>query len=445
MVFTKSYIGLILPIKIRERGSTVEKTIDKALMVATFEKRTDSDYIADYMIEFAELAKACDLYPEHSILQMRDKIEVTTYIGKGKVEEVKIFADDNDIDVVVFNVELSGVQLRNLEDALGRKVIDRTMLILDIFARRAKSSIAKMQVELAQQKYLLPRLIGVNENLSKTGGASSGSKAIGTRGPGEQKLELDRRKINDKIADLAKRLKQAEEKVALTKRSRIKNNVKTVALVGYTNAGKSSLLNLFVDRFGAKNDDAKVFAKDMLFATLDTYSRKLEIDNKTIIMTDTVGFVSDLPHGLVKAFSSTLEEVKDSDLVFNVIDVSDKNHKMHKRVTLETLKSLGVDESKVISLYNKIDLTKPDFVSEKNYISAIDGHGVENVVKVMTENLFGKDVTAKFLIPYESSKYYDAIIKKATILETEYAETGSLVEAVMTPDVYQEFKQFEVE
>ncbi len=416
-----------------------EKVLEKALIVASFDKKKTDDYIADYLTELNELALACNLEPQGIIIQRRDKIEVTTFIGSGKVKEVESYVRDHDIDIVVFNEELSGVQIRNLENALDVKVIDRTMLILDIFARRAKSSIARMQVELAQQKYRLPRLIGLNDNLSKTG------SGIGARGPGEQKLELDRRKINDRIADLTKRLREAEAKAEVTKKSRQKSAIKTCALVGYTNAGKSTILNLFVDKYGSKDEDAKVFAKDMLFATLDTYSRRLNLDNKCFIMSDTVGFVSDLPHGLVNAFSSTLSEVKDADFVLNIIDYSDKNHLMHREVTLDTLKMLDVDLDKVITVYNKIDAVDGDLESDdKIYVSALTEQGIDKLSDIIITRLFGSLKTVTFLFPYDKQKFYDGLMNKAEVLDIQYVEEGSLVTAVVTSEIYEEFKEFEV-
>ncbi|PID82876.1 MAG: GTPase HflX [Clostridiales bacterium] len=415
----------------------MDEKIDRALLVMSFDKRTTDEFIVDYKNEFQELAKACNLEVENFMIQKRDKIEVTTFIGSGKVEEIKNFVNDNQVDIVVFNVELSGVQIRNLEDEISCKVIDRTMLILDIFARRAKSSISRMQVELAQQKYRLPRLIGLNENLSRAG------SGIGGRGPGEQKLELDRRKINDRISELSKKLKDAEEKIEVTKKNRIKNNVKTCALVGYTNAGKSTLLNLFVDKYGIKADDAKVFAKDMLFATLDTYSRRLDILNKEVIMTDTVGFVSDLPHSLVKAFSSTLNEVKDADLILNIIDISDKNYLMQKKVTLDTLKDLGVDLEKVICVYNKADKLN-EILDDEIYISGKEDFGIENLKDIILDKLFGSIINAKFLIPYDKSKYYDTLLNSSEILSESYEENGYLINANLTAEIYCDFKCFEV-
>ncbi len=411
---------------------------DKALLVTSFDKRKSEEYIEDFITEFNELALACNLEPQATIIQRRDKIEVTTFIGSGKVEEVRVFVDDNDIDIVVFNEDLSGVQIRNLEEALGTKVIDRTMMILDIFARRAKSSISRMQVELAQQKYRLPRLIGLGSAMSRTG------SGVGARGPGEQKLELDRRKINDRIAELSKKLREAEAKSEVSKKSRKKSGVKTCALVGYTNAGKSSILNLFVEKYGNKDPESKVFAKDMLFATLDTYSRRLDFDGKSIIMSDTVGFVSELPHGLVKAFSSTLSEVKEADFILNVIDYSDKNRDMHQKVTLDTLKLLDVDLDKVVTVYNKVDLVEEE-LKDGNYLSTVTEYGFDELSKLIIKELFGDTVTATLLFDYGRQRDFDSFIKKAKIMDTKYNEVGSLVEAVMTSEVYDEYREFVVE
>ncbi len=284
------------------------------------------------------------------MIQNKSTIEAATYIGSGKVEEVKMAVIALEANLVIFNDELSGAQIRNLEDAFGVSVVDRTALILDIFALRAKTKIAKLQVELAQLKYRMPRLTGQGKSLSRTGGG------IGTRGLGEQKLEIDRRRIKSQIDDIRKQIKETEKHRETQRQLREKNEVPVVALVGYTNAGKSSLMNYLIAHTGEEDLEKQVFEKDMLFATLDTYNRRIVLeDKKAFILTDTVGFVSKLPHSLIDAFKATLEEALHADLLLHVVDISNPYYEMQIKVTHEVLRELKADQKKSVTLYNKID------------------------------------------------------------------------------------------
>lgn len=318
-----------------------EKVKDRAVMCfACFDNRIDIDM---KLSELKSLIKANDIEVVGSLVQNIKQPDLSYLIGIGKLDELKKLVQENNATLVVFQNELTGSKINNLEEYLDCKVIDRTMLILDIFAQRAKSSEGKLQVELAQLKYSLPRLKGLNNSANRYGGSG-----VGMRGPGETKLELDRRKIESQIFVKQKELNSLKENRELRRKQRINTNQKTVALVGYTNSGKSTLMNTIT-----KSD---VFAKDMLFATLDTTTRKVYLnENLTILLTDTVGFVSDLNHELIDAFNSTLEESLSADLLINVVDISDPECKKKEQITLDVLKELGVDLNKVVTIYNKID------------------------------------------------------------------------------------------
>lgn len=318
-----------------------ENIKEKAIMVyACFNTK---EIIEEKMSELKSLIKANDIEVVDELVQNIKKPDLSFLIGKGKVEELKQKIIGSGATLIVFQNELTGSKIGNLEDELGCKVIDRTMLILDIFSQRATSNEGKLQVELAQLKYTLPRLSGINKSANRFSG-----QRVGLRGPGESKLELDRRKIENQIVQKQKELQKLKDGRDLRRKQRIETNQKTVALVGYTNSGKSTLMNTI-----SKSD---VFVKDMLFATLDTTTRKVYLnENHTILLSDTVGFVSDLNHELIDAFKSTLEESLNCDLLINVVDISDREFEMKERITMDVLKSLGVNLNKVLTIYNKID------------------------------------------------------------------------------------------
>ncbi len=379
---------------------------------------------ADQMAELSELAMAAGAEVLGQVTQNKSTIDVKTYIGKGKVEEVAQFVEALEANSVIFNSELSGSQIRNLEEQLKCRIIDRTALILDIFALRAQSSIAKLQVELAQLKYRLPRLVGLGESLSRTGGG------IGTRGPGEQKLEIDRRRINKRLADLSQKLTEIQEKKAQNKKKRQKSGVPIVALVGYTNAGKSSILNYFVDNYSAAEADKKVFEKDMLFATLDTFHRKIYLDeHKPFIMVDTVGFVSALPHHLVEAFQATLSEALDADLLLQVIDCSDENYAMQKRVTEQTLQQLGAADKAALVVYNKADKLcgRPIPSGGDLTISVKCAQNMDALVAAIDEKLFSSIRTVDMHIPYSDGAILNQLIELGKMVDLKHDETGTRI------------------
>src|SRR5690606_5364432 len=299
------------------------------------------------------IAEACNVEVAGEIDQNLERINPSHYVGKGKVEEIKAFYEEADANLVIFNDELSPSQIRNLEADLECKVIDRTVLILDIFAQRAKTREAQLQVEIAHMKYMLPRLVGMRESL----GRQSGGVGTKNRGAGETRLELDRRRIEEKITVLSKELEELVAHRQTQRKQRKKKELPVVSLVGYTNAGKSTIMNALMERYNPAQEKL-VFEKDMLFATLETSVRNIPLpDNKAFLLTDTVGFVSKLPHHLVKAFRSTLEEVAEADLLIHVVDFSNPEYERLIKITNETLKDIGITDLPVIYAYNKSDLT----------------------------------------------------------------------------------------
>lgn len=345
-----------------------EKIKEKAIMVyACFNSKENVEL---KMSELKSLIKANDIEILSGLVQNIKEPDLSYLIGKGKLDELKDMILSLKANLVVFQNSLTGSKINNLEEYLGCKVIDRTMLILDIFAQRAKSNEGKIQVELAQLKYTLPRLSGVSNSAGRFG-----SGGTGMRGPGETKLELDRRKIESQISNKQKELNKLKEERNIRRKQRIETKQKTVALVGYTNSGKSTLMNTI-----SKSD---VFIKDMLFATLDTTTRKVFLDlNNTILLTDTVGFVSDLPHELVDAFSATLEESLSADLLINVVDISDPECDQKEQITLEVLEKLGADLNKVLTVYNKTD--KIHKINTKGYLEISAKNNI-NIDKLKTK------------------------------------------------------------
>lgn len=377
------------------------------------------------MKELKSLAEAAEREVVGIITQKLDAVNKALYIGTGKVYEVREFAAACEAEEVVFDNALSPSQVRNLGRELDLPVFDRTNLILDIFALRAQTREAKLQVETARLQYMLPRLVGIHEALSRQGGASG---SMSNKGTGEKKLELDRRKIEHRISELKKELAEISESRVTQRKRRNQSRTPQVVLVGYTNAGKSTILNRMVDRYGERPDKT-VLEKDMLFATLETSVRSIDTgDNKPFFLADTVGFIHKLPHGLIQAFHSTLEEVQYADLLVQVVDFSDENYRQQMEVTAETLKELNAGDIKLITVYNKADKCKmtdiPKVKGNQIYLSAGDGVGIEELVALIKEKVYEDHVTCNFLIPYKHGAVTSYLMENATILKKEYREDG---------------------
>ena len=400
-----------------------QNTIDKA------EKQTRAilagidigEYDAEIsMDELEELAKTAGALTVCRLIQKRPAIESATILGDGKINELAELAKNLEADLIIFDMELSSSQIRNIEDITNVRVIDRTMLILDIFAGRAVTNEGKLQVELAQLKYRLPRLMGIGASLSRLGGG------IGTRGPGETQLETDRRHIRRRIEKLQEDLAELEKRRDLARRRRKKDSVLVGAIVGYTNAGKSTLLNALTN--------AGVLAEDKLFATLDLTSRAIELpDGRSITLVDTVGLIRRLPHHLVEAFKSTLEEAANADIILHVCDVSDPEAKEKAQTTLTILSELGCGEIPVITVLNKCDKIENNIPEDDTTvkISAKNGTGFDRLLQLIAENLPDKTARMSLIIPYDKSALAAALHSHSKVLEEEYAEDGIRVTALV--------------
>ena len=349
----------------------MEEIIQRAILVGV-DLNNDKNF--DYSVEeLKNLAEACSVQVVGVLTQKLERVNPACYIGTGKVDEVALLVEQNDANLVIFNDELSPSQIRNLEHGLQCKVIDRTILILDIFASRAKTREAQLQVEVAQLKYMMPRLIGLNASLSRQAGG------IGSKGPGEKKLELDRRRIEEQVHKLNKELDSLVLARQNQRKLRKRNSTPVVALVGYTNAGKSTTMNALLTVSNAQSEKS-VFEKNMLFATLETSTRHIQLpDNKQFLLTDTVGFVSKLPHQLVKAFRSTLEEVTEADLLLHVVDLSHPEFQTQIEITNKVLDELGVKETPMVYVYNKADLVEDEFTPSTKEAVRISAKNLTNI------------------------------------------------------------------
>lgn len=388
------------------------------------------DDTKESMKELAELVDTAGAIVLDSIIQSRERIHPGTYLGKGKIEEVRERIERLDATGVVCDDELTPAQLRNLEDLLDTKVMDRTMVILDIFAKRATTSEGKIQVELAQLKFSAARLIGLRSSLSRLGGG------IGTRGPGEKKLEMDRRLIHERISQLKSELKKVESHRELIRKSRDENLAFNVAIVGYTNAGKSTLLN--------KLTDANILAEDKLFATLDPTTRKLKLGSgQEILVTDTVGFIRKLPHHLIEAFKSTLEEAKYANLLVHMVDASNEEASSQMLVVYDTLRSLDVVDKDIITVFNKTDLIKEgeelprDFHADKILkMSAKTGDGIEDLKETIENILQNQRVYLEHIFSYKDAGKIALIRKFGEIKSEEYTDDGILIKAYIPAEIF---------
>ena len=404
------------------RGDEMEEIIQRAILVGV-DLNNDKNF--DYSVEeLKNLAEACSVQVVGVLTQKLERVNPACYIGTGKVDEVALLVEQNDANLVIFNDELSPSQIRNLEHGLQCKVIDRTILILDIFASRAKTREAQLQVEVAQLKYMMPRLIGLNASLSRQAGG------IGSKGPGEKKLELDRRRIEEQVHKLNKELDSLVLARQNQRKLRKRNSTPVVALVGYTNAGKSTTMNALLTVSNAQSEKS-VFEKNMLFATLETSTRHIQLpDNKQFLLTDTVGFVSKLPHQLVKAFRSTLEEVTEADLLLHVVDLSHPEFQTQIEITNKVLDELGVKETPMVYVYNKADLVEDEFTpSTKEAVRISDKNltNIDTLIDCIKSHIFQHYVKASFLIPYDRGNLVSYLNEHANVFDTEYLENGTLI------------------
>ena len=395
--------------------------------------------VEDSLEELKQLADTAGAQVVAKFLQKRPKPDPAFFIGRGKVQELALYVQQENIDLCIFDDELTPAQQRNIEQAMGIRVLDRTALILDIFAQRARTNEGKLQVELAQLQYTLPRIMGKGLSLSRLGGG------IGTRGPGETKLEVDRRRIRDRIAYIKECICKVKSVRNLHRAGRAKASVPTVSLVGYTNAGKSTLLNVLT------NSD--IYAKDQLFATLDPTTRQLELpDKQQAILTDTVGFIQRLPHQLVAAFQSTLEEVVESDVLLHVIDVSHELYKEQSNAVYKVLEQIGAKDKTIITVYNKIDKLPEDsalperLAREENSIciSAKGRKNLDRLLALIAENLKLQSIEADFMIPYSDTAIVSKLHEAGTVLEQEYLAEGTRLKVRLDAAQLGEYEKYMV-
>jgi GTP-binding protein HflX len=410
-----------------------EEKITQAVLVSV----DTGDYDAEASLaELKELVKSAGAEPVFTVTQNLKRPETGTYVGTGKLQEIVDICKQQEIDLLVFDCELSPTQIRNIETETDTRTIDRTMLILDIFALRARSKEGKLQVELAQLKYLMPRLTGKGVAMSRLGGG------IGTRGPGETKLETDRRHISRRMETLKAELAEVEQHRSMLRKRREKDGVITCAIVGYTNAGKSTLMNYLTD--------AGVLAQDKLFATLDPTSRALKLPSGvTVMMIDTVGLVRRLPHHLVEAFRSTLEEAALSDIILNVCDASSDEARVHMQVTTDLLNSLGCGDTPIITVLNKCDLLReesfPQEMGSYVKISAKNGTGIDDLLKAVDDNLPVRVKRVSLLIPFADAGLVAEIRKNATLISEDYVAEGIKVEAILDEKLYSKAEKYLVD
>ena len=402
------------------------QTQERVILVGV--QLSDGDDTQASLDELQELADTAGAVTVGRIVQNREKPHPGTYLGKGKIEELKELIWETEATGIICDDELSPAQLNNLSSLLDAKVMDRTLIILDIFANRATTREGKIQVELAQLKYRAARLVGLRDSLSRLGGG------IGTRGPGETKLEVDRRRVHDRISWLKGELKDVERHREVTRQKRMDNHVPVVAIVGYTNAGKSTLLNTMTD--------AGILAEDQLFATLDPTTRTLELPGgESVLMTDTVGFIRKLPHHLIEAFKSTLEEAKYADIILHVVDCSNPQADTQMHVVYETLKSLGVNDKVMITLFNKCDrpgcdTSIRDFQADHILkISAATGQGLDDVKELLAKILRDRKIYVERFYPYKDAGKVQIIRKYGQLLSEEYLDEGIAVTAYVPVEV----------
>lgn len=389
----------------------------------------------DSLEELKGLVEAAGAQVVMEMIQSRDEPDGRTYFGKGKIEEIAAIAGEVEIDFAVVDDELSGSHLHNLSQALPFPVMDRTALILDIFAQRSRTKLAKYQVEIAQLRYNRTHLVGVGKFLSQQGGG------IGTRGPGETKLEMDRRKIDDRISELSRKIKEQKAVLTTQRKRRLSTELPRVALVGYTNAGKSSLMNWFIENY--ESEGSAVLAEDMLFASLETFVRRIKLEEgMEFFLVDTVGFVRKLPHLLVDAFHSTLEEVRYADLLLHIVDGSREDAKEQEEATIKVLAEVGGGDIPRIDLLNKMDLGLANSEIHGLPLSIKSGENMEEMLIQLKQHLFGHLVMKAFLFPYHDGSRLSAFLEEVHVLEQDYREQGTWVLARVSPRQEKEYESY---
>lgn len=414
------------------------KEIEEKVVLIGIDNEKDLMNIDASLDELEELVNTAGATVIGRMVQKREGIHKGHYFGKGKMEELKAYVEELEATGIVCDDELTASQMRNMQNILNVKIMNRTLVILDIFAKRASSAEGKVQVELAQLKYKLTHLVGQGKNMSRLGGG------IGTRGPGEKKLEIDRRNISDRIAELNCELKQIEKHRQIIREKRLKNKQPIVAFVGYTNAGKSTLMNNVTN--------ADVLAMDKLFATLDTTTRKIELTSGTqYLFTDTVGFIQKLPHNLVKAFRATLEETKYADVLVHVVDSSNPSREEQMNIVYKTLKDLDCLNKPIITAYNKTDkpdilkpLPKDDFAMYTLEISALTGNGIQNLLTTIEDVIKSFKKSIKVLIPYDKSSFVSIIHGRCEIVQNENKDEGMFFEIYADEEIENRLKQFTI-
>lgn len=431
--------------------------MEKAILVG-LDLGNNRDFVHS-MEELALLAEACDMEVVGEITQKANAIHNALYIGTGKVDQVAELAAELDADMVIFDSALSPMQLRNLSQIIDVPIMDRTTLILEIFSKRARTREARLQVDVASLQYMLPRLVGLHDALSRQGG---GSGSMSNKGSGEKKLELDRRHIEQRLATLRRELKQVEHDRETQRKNRMKNAIPLVSLVGYTNAGKSALMNQILSKeqkaLANPTEDKiqeiegkKVFEQDMLFATLETTVRKVRrTDGKDFLLSDTVGFINELPTNLVKAFRSTLEEAKNADLLLQVVDFSDEHFKEHMEVTKKTLDELGAGQIPMLYIFNKMDRVKemdpdveyPQIVDDKVYIAAALDEGVDELLQKIEDILFGDRKEYTMLFPYDAGGALSNLRESTEIMTCEYLAEGTQVTAMLDAELAGRYRDY---
>ena len=421
--------------------------MNQKVITVTVNIDMDEKTLEDKVIELEKLVQALDGEVVLSLTQNKSFVDKAFYIGKGKVNEIKDYCEKLDAEFVVFNNELTGSQVKNLEEIIGIRVIDRTNLILDIFSERARTKEAKLQVKLAKLKYTLPRLSALRSGFSRQQGG------IGGKGIGEQQIELDRRTINREISSITSQLKEIEKNRNEIRKKRINSKEPIISLVGYTNAGKSTLINKLISYGKDENSEIKeVFVKDMLFATLDTCVREgLLLNGSKVMYVDTVGFVSDIPHNLVESFKGTLEEIKYSDLILHVVDISNVNVDEQIKITNDMIKKLECEDKNVIYVFNKVDKLADENIKfqyanieNKVFISAKNDEDIILLLKEIEKVLFSSLVKTELLIPYDKQKIVSNILNNYMPEFVEHIETGSFLKVSLKKEDYEIYKGYEV-